>query len=127
MPIRWFCQDAANDAGEKIYVCFLFMSAWVQVLDFTKSLFYSNCQNDRFFLLLLLLLLLLFSFRLCAMYAFLSLICLFIISGEFDALNQLSVKRLLWKYSIQSLKTADAVLSSLFIRDNGICDIPHAA
>ena len=37
----------------------IFMS-WVQVLDFTKSLIYSNCQHDRFF----------FLFRLCAMYAF---------------------------------------------------------
>ena len=43
------------------------------------------------------------------MYAFYHLyVCLFIISGEFDALHQLSVKRILWKYSIQSLKTADA-------------------
>ena len=57
----------------------------------------------------------------------LSFICSFIISGEFDALHQLSVKtKILWKYSIQSLKTADAVLLSLFMRDNGICDIPHA-
>ena len=56
----------------------------------------------------------------------LSLICLFIISGEFDALHQLSVNRILWKYSIQNLKTADAVLLSPFMRDNGICDIPHA-
>ena len=47
----------------------------------------------------------------------LSLICLFIISGEFDALNQLSVKMILWKYSIQSLKTADAVHSCEIIAD----------
>ena len=97
----------------------------------------------------------------------------FIISGEFDALHQLSVKkdpleiqhiklenskrgfiesvyqrffraatraqrhllwslnyllkRILWKYSIQSLKTADSVLLSPFMRDNGRCDILHAA
>ena len=25
------------------------MSAWIQVLDFRKSLAYSNCQNDCFF------------------------------------------------------------------------------
>ena len=115
-----------NDTVEKFYVCFLclhFMSAWVQVLDFTKSLVYSNCLNDRkcFFFFCF--------FRLCVMYAFfLSLKCLFIISGEFDALHKLSVKnRILWKYSIQSLKTADAVLLSLFMRDNGRCDIPHDA
>ena len=48
--------------------------------------------------------------------------------GEFDALHQLSIKkRILWKYSIQSLKTAGAVLLSLSMRDNGIYDIPHAA
>ena len=56
---------------------FMSASAWVQVLDFTKSLVYSNysnCQNDRkcfvvFFLL--------FFFRLCAMYAFCHLyVCL---------------------------------------------------
>ena len=36
-------------------------------------------------------------------------------------------KEILWKYSIQSLKTGDSVLLSLFVRDNGRCDIPHAA
>ena len=115
-----------NDAVKKFYICFLclhFMSAWVQVLDFTKSLVYSNCPNDRkcFFVCLFV-----FSFmcHLCV----LSLICLFIISGEFDALHKLSVKnRILRKYSIQSLKTADTVLLSLFMRDNGRCDIPHDA
>ena len=97
------------------------MSAWVQVLEFTKSLVYSNCQNDRKCFVFLF-----FSFmcHVCV----LSLICLFIISGEVDALHQLSVtKKILWKYSIQSLKTADAVSLSLFMRDNGICGIPHAA
>ena len=34
-------------------------------------------------------------------------------------------KEVLWKYSIQSLKTTDSVWSSLFMRDNGICDIPQ--
>ena len=33
--------------------------------------------------------------------------------------SKLSVKRILRKYSIQSLKTADSVLLSLFMRDNG--------
>ena len=48
----------------------------------------------------------------------LSLICLFIISGEFDALHQLPVKKMiLWKYSIQSLKTADAVQSCEIMAD----------
>ena len=97
--------------------CLLFMSAWVQVLDITKSLVYSNCQmkvNVCFF----------FS-HMCHVFV-LSLICLFIISGEFDALHLLSIKkRILWKYSIRSLKTANAVLLSLFMRDNGTCDIPH--
>ena len=74
------------------------MSAWVQVLDFTKSLVYSNCQNDRkcffffFFLLFFFLFLLLLLLLLCAMYAFYQ-ICFFIISGEFDALHQLSVNK----------------------------------
>ena len=36
-------------------------------------------------------------------------------------------KEILWKYSIQSLKTAHSVLMSLFMRVNGRCDIPHAA
>ena len=66
------------------------MSAWVQVLDFTKSLVYRNCQNDRkccFFFFCLFL-----FFRLCAMYAFCHL-CLFIISVEFDTLHRLSVKK----------------------------------
>ena len=47
----------------------------------------------------------------------LSLVCLFIISGGFDALHQLSVKKILWKYSIQSLKTADAVHSCEIMAD----------
>ena len=36
-------------------------------------------------------------------------------------------KKIFWKYSIQSLKTADSVWLSLFMRDNGRRDIPHAA
>ena len=47
----------------------------------------------------------------------LSLTCLFIILGKFDALHQLSVKRILWKYSIQSLKTADAIHSCEIMAD----------
>ena len=58
----------------------MYASAWVQVLDFIKSLVYSNCQNDRtcFFF---------FFFHLCAMYAFYHLYVYFIISGGFDALH----------------------------------------
>ena len=114
-------------------------SAGVQVLDFTISLVYSNCQNDRKYCFVL------FCFSFMCHVCVLSLISLFIIpgcsdvspvnisfpiiSGEFDALHQLSVKkkRIIWKYSNQSLKTANAVLLSLFMRDNDICDIPHAA
>ena len=61
------------------------MSAWVQVLDFTKSLVYSNYQNDRKCCL--------FVFSFMCHVCVLSLICLVIISGEFDALHQLSVKK----------------------------------
>ena len=83
---------------------FMSASAWVQVLDFTKSFVYSNCQNDRKYCFVL--------FCLCAIYAFSHLyVCLSfpvndcrsdvspvnisfpIISGEFDALHQLSVKK----------------------------------
>ena len=42
------------------------------------------------------------------------------------SLNYL-LKMILWKYSIQSLKTAYSVLLSLFTRGNGRCDIPHDA
>ena len=42
-------------------------------------------------------------------------------------LNQIVWKGILWKYSIRSLKIADSVWLSLFMRDNGRCDIPHAA
>ena len=58
------------------------MSAWVQVLDFTKSLVYNNCQNDRkcFFFFFFFVVVVFFIY---AMYAFYH-ICLFIISGEFD-------------------------------------------
>ena len=40
---------------------------------------------------------------------------------------QIIWKEILWKYSIQNLKTADTFLLSLFMRNNGWCDIPHAA
>ena len=59
---------------------FMSASAWIQVLDFTKSLVYSNCQNDRIFS---------FMCHVCV----LSLIYLFNISGGFDALQQLSVNK----------------------------------
>ena len=69
---------------------FMSASAWVQVLDFTKSLGYSNFRNDRkcfffFFFFFFCLFVCLFSFmcHVCV----LSLICLFIISGGFDALH----------------------------------------
>ena len=42
-------------------------------------------------------------------------------------LNQIVWKGILWKYSIRSLKIADSVWLSLFMRDNGRSDIPHAA
>ena len=38
-----------------------------------------------------------------------------------------AIDKILWKYSIQNLKTADTVLLSLFMKDNGRCDIPHNA
>ena len=38
-----------------------------------------------------------------------------------------NLKGILWKHSIQSLKIADSVSLSLFMKDNGNCDIPHAA
>ena len=61
------------------------------------------------------------------MYAFYHLyVCLSFRVNLMHCINYL-YKRILWKYSIQSLKTAAAVLLSLFMRDNGICDIPHAA
>ena len=47
MPIRRFCHDAAQIMAE-LYLemtqwkNFMSASAWVQVLDFTKSLVYSN-------------------------------------------------------------------------------------
>ena len=36
--------------------------------------------------------------------------------------HEIMWKEILWKYSIQTLKTADSVLLSLFLRDNGRCD-----
>ena len=69
-----------------------------------------------------------FFFRLCVMYAFYHLyVCLSFRVEFMLCINYLQKKMILWKYSIQSLKTADAVLLSLFMRDNGICDIPHAS
>ena len=96
---------------------FMSASAWVQVLDFTKSLVYSNCQNVRkcFF----------FSFmsHVCVL-SLICLICLFIISGGFDALHQLSVKK--DPLEIQHPKLENSRRGP-FMRDNGRCDILHAA
>ena len=51
-------------------------SAWVQVLDFTKSVVYSNCQNHRKCCFLCVCVFFFFFF-LCAMYAFYHLyVCL---------------------------------------------------
>ena len=61
------------------------------------------------------------------MYAFYH-ICSFIISGEFDALHQLSVEK--DPLEIQHIKLENSRLVfffSLFMRDNDRCDIPHAA
>ena len=80
-----FCHDAAQIMAELFlemtqWKDFMSASAGVQVLDFTKSLVYSNCQNDRkccffFVCFFFLLLLLLFFFR--SMYAFYHLyVCL---------------------------------------------------
>ena len=86
----------------------IFMS-WVQVLDFTKSLIYSNCQHDRFFFT--------FMCHVCV----LSLICLFIISGE---LSVKAVKK--DPLEIQHSKLENSRRGP-FMRDNGRCDILHAA
>ena len=103
MPIRWFCHDGrvifGNDAVEKIYVYVCLGTSF----RFRKTLGLQNCQNDRKYY---------FVFRLCAMYAFYHLyvrlsftvndcrsdvppvnISFPIISGEFDALHQLSVNK----------------------------------
>ena len=52
-----------------------------------------------------------------------------VLEMELDStiLNGLSDKGILWKYSIQKMKTTDSALLSLLMRDNGRCDIPHAA
>ena len=102
LNLRWaqrqfigFCHDAAQIMAELLlemtqWKHFMSASAWVQVLDFTKSLVYSNCQNDRkvFFFFFCLFLFFSFMCHVCV----LSLICLFIISGGFYALHQLSLK-----------------------------------
>ena len=41
--------------------------------------------------------------------------------------STLSDKGIVWKYSIQKMKTTELVLLSLFMRDNVRCDILHAA
>ena len=102
---------------------FMSASAWVQVLDFTKSLVYSNCQNDRkcfFFVVVVVVVVFSSMCHVCV----LSLICLFIISGGFDALHQLFVKR--DPLEIQHPKLENSRRGP-FMRDNGRCDILHAA
>ena len=98
-------------------------SAWVQVLDFTKSLVYSYCQNDRkccccFFCVCF------FFFSFMCHLCVLSLICLFIISGGFDALHQLSLKQ--DPLEIQHPKLENSRRGP-FMRDNCRCDILHTA
>ena len=87
MQIRWFCYDAAQINTILMAELFLemtqwknLMSAWVHVLDFTKSLVY----RQKMFI---------FIFSFMCHVCVLSLIYLFIISGEFDALHQLSVNK----------------------------------
>ena len=144
LNLRWahscqfvgFCHDVARIMAEPHYgrvilemtqwKNFMSASAWVQVLDFTKSFVYSNCQNDRtclffFFFFFFFFVLFCFFFRLCAMYAFYH--CLFIISGGFEALHQLSVKK--WSFGNTASKAWKQQMRS-FMRDNGRCDILHA-
>ena len=87
-------------------------SAWVHILDFTKSLSTVTIKMTENVVLL-------FIF----VYV-LSLICLFIISGEFDALHQLSVKK--DPLEIQHPKLENNRRGP-FMRDNGRWDILHAA
>ena len=119
LSLRWAYYGRVifgNDAVENFFVCVCLG----QVLDFTKSLVYSNCQNDRkccwFFFFFF------FFFRLCAMYAFYH----FYVCLSF---------RWIWcfasiickKGSFENTVSKAAVLLSLFMRDNDSCDIPHAA
>ena len=97
-------------------------STWIQVLDFTKSLVYSNCQNDRkrFFFFFFFFFFFSFMCHVCV----LSLTYLFIISGGFDALHQLSVKKDPLEIQHQKLENSRR---GPFMRANGRCDILHAA
>ena len=45
---------------------------------------------------------------------------------KFSGYNLKNMKKVLWKYSIQTLKTADSILLSLFMKDNGRCVFSHA-
>ena len=92
-----------------------FFMSWVQVLDFTKSLLYSNCQHDRFFFFFFFFFFFPFICHVCV----LLLICLFIISGEFDAVKKDPLE-------IQHPKLENSRRGP-FMRDNGRCDILHAA
>ena len=102
MAIRRFCHDAAQINTILMTELFLemtqwkvFMSAWVQVLDFMKSLVYSNCQNDRKFCVFLLLFFVCFFFYVPCIFYHLY-VCLLL---DQLCINYL-LKRILWKYSI---------------------------
>ena len=97
------------------------MSAWVQVLDFTKSFVYSNCQNDRKCSCCL------FVFSFMSHVCILSLTCLFNISGEFYALHQLSVKKDPLEIQHPKLENSRRGFIESVHERNGICDILHAA
>ena len=56
---------------------FMSASAWVQVLDFTKSLVYSNCQNDRKCLLFFFFFFLFFFFFFFVLFLFVFVFCCF--------------------------------------------------
>ena len=45
---------------------------------------------------------------------------------KFSGYNLEYMKKILWKYSIQTLKIADSVLLNLFMKDNSRCVISHA-
>ena len=135
MSIRWFCHDAAQINTILMAELFLEMTQWKNFISafyvclgtsfrYHKSLVYSNCQNDRkcffsFFFFFVYVpgmrfITYMFVYHFGRIWYFASIICK---KGSFGNTA----------YSIQSLKTADAVLLSLFMSDNGICDIPHAA
>ena len=52
---------------------------------------------------------------------------IFDVASSMIKINKTYLKRDPLEISIQSLKTAYSVLLSLFMRDNGRCEIPYAA